>query len=94
VSPGSAPTSRSRTTRASRDRGAVLFKRTDDRVSLLQGTAADEDAARELLQALPPEATTLHWLNGPQGDPFNAAISSLGGTCTWRQHEMVLELAG
>ncbi len=76
------------------DRGAILFKRTDDRVSLLQGTAADEHAARGLLQSLPPEVTTLHWLNGPEGDPFNAAISSLGGTCTWRQHEMVLDLAG
>ena len=45
------------------DRGAVLFKRSGDRISLLQGVAADEDAARELLQALPPEATALHWLN-------------------------------
>ena len=74
------------------DRGAVLFKRSGDRISLLQGVAADEDAARELLQALPPEATALHWLNGPEGDPFNAAFSALGGTRSWTQHEMLLRL--
>ena len=74
------------------ERGAVLFRRTGERISLLQGVAADEDAARELLLGLPTEATSLHWLNGPAGDPFNAAIGSLGGTQAWRQHEMLLEL--
>jgi ribosomal protein S18 acetylase RimI-like enzyme len=74
------------------DRGAILFRRTGERVSLLQGVAGGEDAARELLEALPEETTGLQWLNGPQGDPFNRAIGSLGGTCAHRQHEMLLEL--
>jgi N-acetylglutamate synthase-like GNAT family acetyltransferase len=73
-------------------RGALLFRRSGERVSLLQGVAADEGAARELLQALPAEATSLQWLNGPEGDPFNAAIASLGGTLAHRQHEMLLRL--
>jgi acetyltransferase (GNAT) family protein len=74
------------------DRGAVLFKRSGERASLLQGVAADEHGARELLEGLPAEATALHWLNGPEGDPFNAAIASLGGTRAWTQHEMRLGL--
>ena len=74
------------------ERGAILFKRTGERVSLLQGVAADEEGARELIEALPSEASALHWLNGPEGDPFNAAIGSLGGTKAWTQHEMLLRL--
>lgn len=74
------------------DRGAILFRRSGERVSLLQGVAADEEAARELLEALPEEARALHWLNGPEGDPFNAAIAALGGTRAWTQHEMLLTL--
>ena len=74
------------------DRGTILFKRSGERVSLLQGVAADEASARELLEALPAEASALHWLNGPEGDPFNAAIASLGGTRAWTQHEMKLGL--
>jgi ribosomal protein S18 acetylase RimI-like enzyme len=74
------------------DRGAILFRRSGERVSLLQGVAADEQAARELLQSLPAEATALQWLNGPEGDAFNAAIAALGGTKAWTQHEMLLEL--
>jgi hypothetical protein len=74
------------------ERGAVLFRRTGERVSLLQGVADDEPAARGLLQALPAEATSVSWLNGPEGDPFNAAIAALGGTEAARQHEMVLRL--
>ena len=31
-------------------------------------------------------------LPDPEGDPFNAAIASLGGTQSARQHEMVLDL--
>jgi ribosomal protein S18 acetylase RimI-like enzyme len=72
--------------------GALLFRRTGERISLLQAVAADEAAARDLLRSLPEEATSLSWLNGPEGDPFNAAIESLGGTLAWRQHEMVLRL--
>ncbi len=75
-------------------RGAILFTRSGERVSLLQGVAADEEGASELIEALPAETSTLHWLNGPEGDPFNAAIGSLGGTNAWTQHEMRLALAG
>ena len=74
------------------DRGALLFRRTGEGISLLQAVAADESAARELLESLPSDATSLQWLNGPAGDPFNAAIASVGGTLAWRQHEMVLRL--
>lgn len=74
------------------EHGALLFRRTEERVSLLQAVAPDETAARELLHALPDEATSLQWLNGPEGDPFNAAIASLGGTLAHRQHEMLLPL--
>lgn len=74
------------------DRGAVLFRRTGEQVSLLQGIAADASAARELLESLPAEATALNLLNAPAGDPFSAAIASLGGTEAARQHEMVLAL--
>lgn len=73
------------------DDGAVLFRRTGDRVSLLQGVAASVEAAHDLLQAI-PEAASLSWLNGPEGDPFNTALESLGGTLAWRQHEMLLTL--
>jgi GNAT superfamily N-acetyltransferase len=70
--------------------GALLFRRSGERISLLQGVAEDEAAARELLQAMPPEAKALQWLNGPEGDVFNAAIASLGGALAHRQHELVL----
>ena len=73
------------------DGSAILFRHSGDRMSLLQGVAADKDAARDLLRSL-PEAAALHWLNGPEGDPFNAAIEALGGTRSWTQHEMLLEL--
>ena len=36
--------------------------------------------------------TTLAWMNGPAGDPFNRAISALGGSLEHRQHELVLAL--
>ena len=75
------------------ERGAILFRRAGDRVWLLQGSAADEEAAREILQSLPAEAAALTWLNGPEGDPFNAAIASLGGTRAHRQHELLLSLS-
>ena len=74
------------------DRAAVVFRLAGDRVSLLQAVAEDDASARSILQGFPAAATTLSWLNGPAGDPFNRALDSLGGTCTARQHEMVLEL--
>ena len=73
------------------DGGAILFRCSGGRVSLLQGVAVDEEAAGTLLRSL-PEADALHWLNGPEGDPFNAAIAALGGTKSWTQHEMLLRL--
>jgi ribosomal protein S18 acetylase RimI-like enzyme len=72
--------------------GAVLFRAKGGRTSLLQGIARDEAAAHGLLQAL-GGAMPLQWLNGPQGDPFNAAIDALGGTLAHRQHELLLRLA-
>lgn len=74
------------------DRGALLYRRSGERVSLLQGVAADDEAARDLLQSIPAEATSVQWLNGPAGDPFNAAFESLRGTLAWSQHEMLLRL--
>jgi ribosomal protein S18 acetylase RimI-like enzyme len=74
------------------DGGAILFRRSGERVSLLQAVAADQPAARGLLESLPAESTALSWLNGPEGDPFNAAIEALGGTKAWTQHEMLLSL--
>jgi ribosomal protein S18 acetylase RimI-like enzyme len=74
------------------DHGVVLYRLVEGRVSLLQALAEDEAAARELLEAFPPEAAMLQWLNGPEGDPFNAALADLGGTRAWRQHELVLAL--
>jgi ribosomal protein S18 acetylase RimI-like enzyme len=71
--------------------GVVVFRSKGGRTSLLQGVAAGEPAARELVQAL-GDAMPLQWLNGPEGDPFNAAIASLGGTLAHRQHELVLRV--
>ena len=74
------------------DRAAALFRRTGERASLLQAVAEDETAARELLQALPSGVTSVQWLNGPAGNPFNAAIAALGGARAASQHELVLAL--
>ena len=74
------------------DSGAMLYRRTGERISLLQGVAGDEPAARELLGGLPADANKLAWMNGPAGDPFNRAISALGGSLEHRQHELVLAL--
>ena len=74
------------------DRAAAVFRRTGERASLLQAFADDESAARELLQSLPGGVTSVHWLNGSAGDPFNAAIAALGGNKAASQHELVLTL--
>jgi ribosomal protein S18 acetylase RimI-like enzyme len=71
--------------------GVVVFRSKGGQTSLLQGVAAGEPAARELVQAL-GDAMPLQWLNGPEGDPFNAAIASLGGVQAHRQHELLLSL--
>jgi len=72
--------------------GSLLFRRSGDRLSLLQGLASDQAAAERLLRSLPPETTALQWLNGPEGDVLNVAVAALGGTLTHRQHEMLLQL--
>jgi ribosomal protein S18 acetylase RimI-like enzyme len=72
--------------------GAVVFRSKGGLTSLLQGVARDEATARGLLQAL-GEAMPLQWLNGPEGDPFNAAIETLGGSLAHRQHELLLRLS-
>jgi hypothetical protein len=36
--------------------------------------------------------TSLRYLNGPVGDPVNAALKSLGGVESARQHELMLRL--
>jgi ribosomal protein S18 acetylase RimI-like enzyme len=72
--------------------GALLFRRSGSRVSLLQAVASDQAAAERLLRSLPPETTGLQLLNGPEGDVLNLAFAALGGTLAHRQHEMLLEL--
>ena len=71
--------------------GAVVFRTKGGRTSLFQAVATDEAAARRLLEAM-ADAMPVQWLNGPVGDPFNAAIGALGGTCAHRQHELLLTL--
>lgn len=70
----------------------LVYRRTGATASLLQHTAADADAARELVEGLPEGTTGVLWLNGPAGDPLNAALEQLGGTLAHRQHEMLLRL--
>jgi ribosomal protein S18 acetylase RimI-like enzyme len=72
------------------DGGAVIHRSKGGRTSLLQGVARDEAAARSLVRAIGD--APLQWLNGPDGDPFNAAIEALGGTLAHRQHELLLRL--
>ena len=73
------------------DGGAVLFRTKGGRTSLFQAVATDEAAAVGLLGTM-ADAMPLQWLNGPVGDPFTAAIETLGGSHVHRQHEMVLAL--
>jgi ribosomal protein S18 acetylase RimI-like enzyme len=73
-------------------RGTLIYRPSTDATVVLQVAAASEDAARELLAALPPETTAVRYLNGPTGDPVNEALGVLGATQTERQHEMLLEL--
>jgi GNAT superfamily N-acetyltransferase len=70
---------------------AALYRRSGDRLTLLQVAAANEESAIELIRSL-PQAASLTWLNGPEGDIVNAALAALGGTLAHRQHEMSLRL--
>jgi ribosomal protein S18 acetylase RimI-like enzyme len=69
--------------------GAVLFRVTGDRVSVLQLAARDEEAASELLAAARARGTSLHFVNVPAGDPASGALRALGGTLDLRQRELV-----
>ena len=72
--------------------GTLIYRATGGTASLLQVAADDEDGVRELLATLPPEVKALRYMNGPVGDPVNAALKSLGGVESARQHEMMLPL--
>ena len=75
------------------DHGSLVYRITSEgTVSLLQVMADDEDAILQLLGSLPDDTARLWYLNGPEGDPLNVALQSLGGTQVARQHEMLLEL--
>ena len=97
VSRGSGRTSRSRTWRTSRRSRATaahcstVAQTTESHCCRPWPTTNTPHAT--CCRASRPEAKSLQWLNGPAGDPFNAAIESLGGTLAWRQHEMLLRLA-
>ena len=72
--------------------GTLIYRASGETASLLQAAADDEDAVRELLAALPGDTRSLRYMNGPVGDPVNAALRSLGGVETARQHELMLRL--
>lgn len=74
------------------DRGSLVYRASARIVSVQQVVADDEEAIRGLLGSLPANTTGIRYLNGPEGDPLNAVLKSLGGTQVARQHEMVLEL--
>jgi ribosomal protein S18 acetylase RimI-like enzyme len=71
--------------------GSLVYRSGNGVASILQA-AGDADAIRALIESLPAGTTGVRYLNGPQGDPVNAALEALGGTCVARQHEMLLEL--
>jgi GNAT superfamily N-acetyltransferase len=75
------------------DHGSLIYRTTSEgTASLLQVEADDEDAILQLLGSLPEDTERLWYLNGPEGDPLNAVLESLGGTQVARQHEMLLDV--
>ncbi|HET9673423.1 MAG TPA: GNAT family N-acetyltransferase [Gaiellaceae bacterium] len=72
--------------------GTLIYRATGGTASLLQVAADDEHGARELLATLPEDMNSLRYMNGPVGDPVNAALRSLGGAEIARQHELMLRL--
>ena len=74
------------------ERGALVYRVSAGVASLLQCDARDTNAARALVEALPAEASSARWLNGPAGHPLNEALASLSGSLAHRQHEMLLRL--
>jgi len=72
--------------------GTLIYRETTGTASLLQVAADVEDGVLDLLATLPPHVKSLRYMNGPVGDPVNAALKSLGGVEIARQHEMLLRL--
>ena len=73
-------------------RGSLIYRASGGIPSIVQLTAGDEEAIRDLLGSLPDETTGMRYVNVPEGDPANAVLESLGGTRTARQHELMLGL--
>jgi ribosomal protein S18 acetylase RimI-like enzyme len=71
--------------------GSLVYRSGNGVASILQADG-DAEAVRALVESLPTGTTGVRYLNGPEGDPVNAALEALGGTCVARQHEMLLEL--
>jgi ribosomal protein S18 acetylase RimI-like enzyme len=71
--------------------GSLVYRSGNGVASILQA-AGDADAVRALIESLPGGTTGVRYLNGPEGDPVNAVLETLGGACVARQHEMLLEL--
>ena len=75
------------------DHGSLVYRTTSEgTASLLQVEADDEDAILQLLGSLPEDTERLWYLNGPEGDPLNPVLESLGGSQVARQHEMLLDV--
>jgi len=75
------------------EHGSLVYRiASEGTASLLQIEADEENAILQLLGSLPEDTVRLWYLNGPEGDPLNAVLESLGGTQVARQHEMVLDL--
>jgi ribosomal protein S18 acetylase RimI-like enzyme len=72
--------------------GTLIYRATGATASLLQVAADVEDGVRGLLATLPRDVKSLRYMNGPVGDPVNAALKSLGGVQSARQHEMMIRL--
>jgi ribosomal protein S18 acetylase RimI-like enzyme len=72
--------------------GAVLYRRTDGRATLLQLAAPGVEAARDLVRAALGGTSGGAFLNVPDDDPSRAALEELGGTAAARQLELELVL--
>jgi hypothetical protein len=72
--------------------GAVVYRVTDGRATLLQLAAPNVEAARDLVRAALAGASGGAFLNVPDDDPSRAALEELGGTAAARQLELELRL--
>ena len=95
VSRGSVRTRRSRTSTPSRRSRATAARSSSARRADERRCSRPSRPTRRQPRGCSrrwPTRCRCSWLNGPVGDPFNAAIEALGGTCAHRQHEMLLPL--